>query len=244
MRAAYYGSGSLTGSGQNVGLLEFHGYDIADLNTYYTNVGQTRTATVTGISTDGTSLTCVYPSCDDTEQTLDMTQALGMAPGIGTLYVYVGSTDTALLGAMSSDNPLPNQLSSSWFFPSADPNTDDQYFKKMASQGQSFFQASGDCGAYPNAGLACTNAGYYYPAEDANVTAVGGTDLTTTGAGGSWASETAWINSGGGISPDRIPIPPLATTCGCHQRKQRRLHHLPQHPGCRGKRKLVVLRVC
>ena len=32
---------------------------IADLNTYYTNAGQTRTATVTGISTDGTSLTCL-----------------------------------------------------------------------------------------------------------------------------------------------------------------------------------------
>jgi kumamolisin len=36
---------------------------------------------------------------------------------------------------------------------------------------------------------------------------VGGTDLTTTGAGGAWASETAWVDSGGGISPDNIPIP-------------------------------------
>ena len=34
MRAAYYG-GSLTGSGQNIGLLEFLGFDIADVNTYY-----------------------------------------------------------------------------------------------------------------------------------------------------------------------------------------------------------------
>ena len=88
MRAAYYEGTALTGSGQNIGLFEYLGYDIADLNTYYTNVGQTRTAAVTGISTDGTSLSCTESSrCDDTEQILDMTQALGMAPGITTLYV-------------------------------------------------------------------------------------------------------------------------------------------------------------
>jgi subtilase family serine protease len=46
-----------------------------------------------------------------------------------------------------------------------------------------------------------------YPAEDAYITAVGGTDLTTNGAGGSWASETAWSYSGGGISLDGIAIP-------------------------------------
>ena len=39
MRAAYYGSGPLNGAGQNVGLLEYLGYDIADVNTYYTNAG-------------------------------------------------------------------------------------------------------------------------------------------------------------------------------------------------------------
>ena len=36
---------------------------------------------------------------------------------------------------------------------------------------------------------------------------VGGTDLTTTKAAGPWASETAWTDSGGGISPDSIAIP-------------------------------------
>jgi kumamolisin len=29
----------------------------------------------------------------------------------------------------------------------------------------------------------------------------------TAGAGGPWQSETAWSNSGGGVSPDRIAIP-------------------------------------
>src|SRR5580698_9282130 len=40
MRAAYYGGTALTGSGQTVGLLEYYGYDIADLNTYFTNAKQ------------------------------------------------------------------------------------------------------------------------------------------------------------------------------------------------------------
>ena len=49
---------------------------------------------------------------------------------------------------------------------------------------------------------------YVYPADDANVTVVGGTDLETDGAGGPWSSETAWSDGGGGYyTPDAIPIP-------------------------------------
>jgi len=199
MRAAYYG-GSLTGTGQNIGLFEYAGYDIADLNTYYSNVHQTLTATVTGISTDGTSLSCVSPGCDDTEQILDMTQALGMAPGVTTLYVYVGSTDTAILSSMTTHSPLPAQLSCSWGWSPADPSTDDPYYQKMASQGQNFFVAAGDSSKW-------TSGNYPYPAEDAYIVSVGGTDLNSASAGGAWASETAWSDSGGGVSPHRITIP-------------------------------------
>jgi subtilase family serine protease len=199
MRAAYYEGKTLTGKGQNIGLLEYAGFDIADVNTYYQNAGQNRTAAVKGISTDGTSIKCLIDQgCDDTEQTIDITQALGMAPGVKTVYVYVGSSDTALLGAMSSDSPLPLQLSSSWGWTPPDPKTDDPYFKKMASQGQSIFQASADSGAYTGSAP--------WPCNSAYVTSVGGTDLTTTGAGGKWASETAWSDGGGGWGSD-VKIP-------------------------------------
>ena len=201
MRAAYYGGKTLTGAKQNVGLLEYAGFDIDDVNTYYQNAGQTRTAAVTGISTDGTSIDCVYPSCDDTEQTLDITQALGMAPGLTTVYMYVGSTDTALLGSMSTHKPLPAQLSASWIWSPSDPSTDDPYFMKMAAQGQNYFQASGDDGKF--------NSSYpTWPCDSAYVTSVGGTDLETTGPGGAWKSETAWIDGGGGFwAADNIPLP-------------------------------------
>jgi subtilase family serine protease len=189
MRAAYYGSGPLNGSGQNVGLLEYLGYDIADVNTYYHNAGQTLNVAIVGISTDGSSLSCTEPSCDDTEQTLDITQAAGMAPNLNTIYVYVGNTDTALLAGMSSDVPLPSQLSASWTW-SPSPGADDPYFQKMASQGQTYFTASGDGGAYEGQAL--------WPANSAYVQSVGGTDLETSGAAGPWASETAWVDGGGG----------------------------------------------
>jgi subtilase family serine protease len=192
MRAAYYEGTTLTGAGQNIGLLEYAGFDIADVNTYYKNAGQTRTAAVTGISADGSSVNCTEAGgCDDTEQTLDITQALGMAPGVTTLYVYVSdSSDTALLSSMSTHSPLPLSLSSSWTWSPADPSTDDPYFEKMAAQGQSFFQASGDDGSYTGSAP--------WPSNSAYVVAVGGTDLETQGAGGPWKSESAWSDGGGG----------------------------------------------
>ena len=80
---------ALTGSGQNLGLLEYYGTDLADLNKYFTNVKQTNNVPITLLSTDGTSTSCVAKkgrsNCDDTEQTLDMTQAIGMAPGLASL---------------------------------------------------------------------------------------------------------------------------------------------------------------
>ena len=130
-------------------MLEYYGYDIADLNTYFTNAGQTNNVPIDGISTDGTSLTCLYSNgCDDTEQILDITQAVSMAPGLTALYVYVGSTDTAIFSSMSTHSPLAAQLSSSWTWSPADPSTDDPYFKKFAAQGQNLFQAAGDSGTY------------------------------------------------------------------------------------------------
>jgi hypothetical protein len=55
MRAAYYGGTALTGAGQNLGLFEYLGTDLADLNTYFKNVGQTNNVPITLLSTDGTS---------------------------------------------------------------------------------------------------------------------------------------------------------------------------------------------
>ncbi len=207
MRAAYYGGTALTGAGQNLGLLEYYGTNLSDLTTYYANVHQTNPVPITVLSTDGTSTGCNYPSCDDIEQTLDMTQALGMAPGLASLVMYVGSTDTAIISAMTTHNPLPTVIGCSWGWTPADPSTLDPYFQKMAAQGQNFFAASGDSSTWSSRNEA-------WPADDAYVVSVGGTDLTTSSAGGPWAAETAWVDSGGGISPDGIAIPSWQAQAG------------------------------
>ena len=210
MRAAYYGGTALTGSGQSLGLFEFVGTDFADLDTYYTNAGQTNHVPITLVTTDGTSTSCTYPSCDDTEQNIDMTQALGMAPGLANLVMFVGSTDAAIFNAMATASPLNAQLSSSWIWSPADPSTDNPYFQEFAAQGQNLFQAAGDGGAWSPSSI-------IYPADDLFITSVGGTDLNTTGAGGAWSSETAWVDGGGGISPNKFAIPFWQTTAasGC-----------------------------
>ena len=218
MRAAYYG-GTLTGAGQSVGIFEFIGTDLADLTTYYTNVGQTNNVPVTLLSVDGQSTSCLASAgCDDTEQTLDMTQALGMAPGMSSLVMYIGKgglsgqtlDDPGILNAMATASPLNAQLSCSWAWKPTDNTTDDPFFQQFAAQGQNFFTAAGD-------GAKWVKGGFVWPADDPYVTSVGGTDLTTVSAGGAWASETAWSSSGGGISTNNFAIPSwqVAAAAGC-----------------------------
>jgi len=209
MRPAYYGTGPLTGTGQNIALLELAGTTLSDLSLYYTRANQTQPYTPTLVSTGGFATSCAGP-CDDAEQTLDMTQAMGMAPGSTMLYMFVcgdafgaGTFDeTACLSSMVTTKkaPLSLQIGCSWSWKPADPQTDDPFFQQMAAQGQSFFAAAGDNARW-------TASGFSYPQEDAFAISVGGTNLQTNGPGGSWKSEVAWPDSGGGISPDQIPIP-------------------------------------
>lgn len=207
MREAYYGGSALTGSGQSVGLLEFAGYNENDVKNYFSKVAQPLNVAVVGVSTDGSSLSCTG-GCDDTEQVLDIEEAISMAPGMSQVRVYVSDTsDVSIFNRMATDNTAKS-LSCSWGWSPADPTSDDPIFKEFAAQGQNLFVASGDSGAYRS------RSKYVYPADDAYITSVGGTDLTTTSAGGPWKSEVAWSGSGGGISPDKIAIPSYQKTAG------------------------------
>jgi len=227
MRAAYYGGTALTGAGQSVGIFEFIGTNLTDLNTYYANVHQTNNVPITLLSVDGQKTDCTDNAaggfCDDTEQTLDMTQALGMAPGMSSLVMYIGKgglsgqtlDDPGILNAMATANPLNAQLSCSWAWRPTDNTTDDPFFQEFSAQGQNFFTAAGDSGKWKS-------GNFVWPADDPFLTSVGGTDLKTSSAGGPWASETAWVDSGGGISTNNFAIPSwqvaAAATCtSCSQ---------------------------
>ncbi len=255
MRAAYYGNGPLTGSGQTLALVEFDSYYINDLvetfnqgsltgiasatqngNNYtltYNAAGGPYTIPINNVLLDNASLTPVttcpyspYWSCDpqgsETEVVLDIAQAIGMAPGLAQVMVYIaplstepvygGTGDYDLFYRIAQDD-IAAQMSLSWSWEPPDPGQLDPVFQQLGSQGQSLFVASGDYGSYSSGSNSeAPGACYYglcgqYPQEDAYVIAVGGTALTTNGAGGSWAGESAWSYSGGGPSPDGILIP-------------------------------------
>lgn len=227
MRAAYYGGTSLTGAGQTLGLLEFSGTDLADLDRYFRSTHQKNRVPITVVSSDGTSVSCVNNRaggyCDDTEPTLDMTQAIGMAPRLSHLVMYVGSLDTAIFSSMTTRKPLPKTIACSWSWTPVDPNTLNPYFKKMAAQGQTFFAASGD-----NSTWSRTNEAW--PADNAYVTSVGGTDLITVKTGGAWKYESAWSDSGGGFSPAKIAIPPWQKISGVINASNRGSHEYRNGP--------------
>jgi len=216
MRAAYYGGTALDGTGQSVGLFEFLGTNVSDVQLYYTNAHQTNNVPINLISVDGAATTCKAPTCtDDTEQTLDITQALGMAPNLNALNFYVGKAtnsfldDKGILNGMATASPLDANLSCSWSWTPTDNSTDDPIFMEFGVQGQNFFVAAGDSAKWPG-------NGFFWPQDDPFIVSVGGTDLTTNGAGGTWKSETGWSSSGGGIAPDGFAIPSWQTAAAAN----------------------------
>ncbi len=204
MRAAYYGDGPLTGAGQSIGIFSFDGYLASDVQLYFSTSGMSSGVPIVNVLVDGFSGACTSVSaptsstCDDGEQVLDIVNAIGMAPGITQVLFYEGSSNTEILNQMAIDNTA-KVLSSSWAWNPADAASDDPIFEEFAAQGQSFVTASGDEGAF-NAST------YAFPGVDPYITVVGGTVLTTTGAGGAWSAETAWPESGGGFVSG-TPIP-------------------------------------
>lgn len=198
IRAAYYGNGALTGAGQSVGLMELGPYNISDVDLYFHKVKQKLTVAVNGISTDGSKVSCTS-ACNDGEQALDIDYAISMAPGLDQVQVYVAHSPESVLNRMASDN-TSKQLSTSWGWKN-EFATDDPLLLEMAAQGQTFLTASGDASSLVKSEP--------WPEEDVNLTAVGGTDLTTQPKGGPWVGETGWSFSAGGPSVDKsIAIAP------------------------------------
>jgi subtilase family serine protease len=204
MRAAYYGGTALTGSGQTAGLVEFDGYSVTDVNGDLGN--ETNTIPLVNVLVDGAS---AGSDGDDTEQALDIAQVIGMAPGLSSIRVYIapntsaiGVGDVDMFNKIATDN-LAKTLSCSFGWTPEDASSNDPIFQEFAAQGQTLFVASGDAGPYTGSNA----TDFSFPAEDPNVVAVGGTSLTTNGAGGSWASETTWVDSSGGPADDGFALP-------------------------------------
>ena len=194
-RAAYAPGVTLTGAGQTLGLVEMDAYYPNDITLYEQQAGLPAVP-LQSISVDGFDVNG-RPGPGNGEVSLDIQMAISMAPGLAKILVYEESTNSLaidLLNKIATDNHA-KQISCSWTWGTYDVGSD-QTFLQFAAQGQSFFQASGDGGAYSGAVDA--------PADNPYITVVGGTSLTTTSKG-VWAGETTWNDeqgdaSGGGSS--------------------------------------------
>jgi hypothetical protein len=206
IRAAYGGGTALNGSGQVVGLIELGPYRLADVFSYFSSLGQTLNVPIVNVlvGVDGVC-SSNEPSpgpCDDGEEAIDIQQAIAMAPNLSALIVYEAygaSTDALSAYTQAATDNVAKQLSISfgWGGTPGSESGYEQIFKELAAQGQSSFVASGDAGASLSGG---------YPGNSPNITDAGGTDLTTSTAGGPWLSESGWIGSGGGWN-SASPIP-------------------------------------
>jgi hypothetical protein len=215
-RAAYLpGVTDLTGAGQVIGLLEFDGYYANDITTYEAQAGLPG-VNLANVLLDGfDGIPTTGPDSGNSEVALDIEMSISMAPRLSGVIVYEagpnGNADD-VLSRMVSDNRA-KQLSCSWSFGVDGPDASaDQFFQQMAAQGQSFFDASGDNGAFSG------STAEDFPSDDPYITQVGATTLTTTGPGGNWVSEAVWNDgcfrrycgscsaSSGGISTS-YPIP-------------------------------------
>ncbi len=190
-RAAYAPGVSLTGAGQTVALLEFDGYNGRDI-TNYENLAGISPIPLQNVLLDGFDGSA---GGNNIEVALDIEMVAAMAPGVSNILVYEGESQNDILNQMVTDNKA-KQISSSWSWTGGPQTSTDFIFQEMQAQGQSYFNASGDSDAFTPGSVdnpAHTNA----PSSSPYITQVGGTQLTTSGPGGSWVSETVW-NSGGG----------------------------------------------
>jgi len=192
-RAAYAPGVTNTGSGQFIAIVDVGGpYYTNDIYMYQTNAGLSTNIVITNILLSGWTGIPTGTNDDDGEEVLDIDMAMSLAPG-ATILNYEGEAH-AVFNQIAVDNQA-KQITLSYGF--GIDETIRQYFLQFAAQGQSFFQASGDGGGDLSGGGGLTGNPY--------ATIVGGTALSTSGAGGPWLSETTWVGSGGGVSSYGIP---------------------------------------
>lgn len=227
LQKAYNDSGLLSkgfdGSGQSIAFLELDGYTAADIHAYQQQNNLPNT-TPTLVPVDNTNDNEANAGQGAVEVELDLEVAQAMAPNVKEL-VYEGPNSgqgiNDVYSAIVNDTTNhPKIVSISWGLceassGSAELQTLDQIFQQGAAEGITFFAAAGDSGAYD---CGDTNLGVDSPADDPNVTGVGGTQLTLNN--GSYGSEQAWsctdanctsqapqgAGGGGGISQN-FPVP-------------------------------------
>lgn len=208
IKKAYNLSGvTQTGAGQTLAVFELDGYKASDITGYESYFGLPAVP-LQNILVDGYSGAA---GSGAGEVTLDIELQVALAPGASKILVYEAPNSSAgvvdAYTKIATDN-LAKSVSTSWgeaenSATASVRSSENNAFQQMAAQGQSIFAASGDSGAYDNGSTLSVDD----PASQPYMTGVGGTALTTSGAGGPYSSEKTWNGGsiaggggGGGIS--------------------------------------------
>jgi subtilase family serine protease len=207
-RNAYVPGTSLTGAGQSVGLVEFDGYFTNDIFNYANEAGDGRTnIVIEPVLLDGYN---GKPSTGledgEVEVELDIEMAMAIAPGLAKIVSYEagenGNQNDVLNAMLANSNVVNLNCCWGWFGgPSA---TTDAIFESMDAVGQTFFNASGDSGAFTSGSNSVNGVDNpsdgNAPSSNPYIMQVGGTTLKLNSKSTSWASEVVWRDSSGGIS--------------------------------------------
>jgi subtilase family serine protease len=189
-RNAYAPSTALTGAGQLIGIFMFDGFAQRDITGYGTQTGQSflpvQTVPANSITTPGI------------EGTLDIEMALSMAPAAQIVAFVGSSSNSTLILTNMTDRKDIKQFSSSWFWYNG-TFEDEALIAQLDLQGQSFFQATGDGGAFQNGSFSNVASGTLDIRQFPYITLVGGTSLSMADDGAAYGTlETAWSGSSGG----------------------------------------------
>jgi kumamolisin len=198
IKGGYNVSGTYTGSGQKIALLEFDGFQQSNITKYDTNYSLgSPTPTVSKVDGGSGSL-----GDGQVEVELDIEVLHAIAPKANVTVFEGPNSDAGEVDTYQAivDSGIPT-TSISWGASESQRTTSninavDAVFKAGAAEGLGFYAASGDDGS-DDAGDGTTTVDY--PASDPYVTGVGGTTLTVTSAN-AWSKETAWSGGGGGKS--------------------------------------------
>ncbi|MHB8571691.1 MAG: protease pro-enzyme activation domain-containing protein [Candidatus Dormibacteria bacterium] len=188
----------LNGTGQAIGLFQLDDFVQANIDTwdsqYYPGVSL---PAITRIPIDGG---VAQPGDGEQEVELDIEVVRTVAPMAALKLWEAPNNATGINDAydaiVTSDSTISN--STSWGScegdePQSEAQTLDAKFEQAAVQGQSFFAASGDSGAYDceTASTPSTTLAVDAPADTPHMTGVGGTSLTTN-SDDTYSSESAW----------------------------------------------------
>jgi len=241
--ASTYGLSTLYGegrsaAGQTVGIYELESYQASDIQTYESCYGLG--VPVTDVTVDGGA----GPPIEDGEAALDIEMVAGLAPSSSVL-VYTGpqgGTGPIDTYRAMVDDDAAKVLSTSWGECEPDMDPTDQsaetaLFAQAATQGQTVLAASGDSGSSDCYDVQMQSGSHNLavddPADQPDVTGVGGTSLTA--ANPNAPTESVWNDgtsgAGGGGNSTVFPAPmyqqvpgaeisDTVRTCGPHSNEQ------------------------